>query len=148
MDTPTVPNPRNPSSQRNGSGSATPTMSPIPATMVRMAICGACTIGSLGDCWVAPGRNGRLIAVRRDTNRVCAVSRFPGLLIGKPLVAHKIRCLKLLAETMYYQSRDCDRSLGTGMHQQPAPWIRNKKGKMVQNRKYSSFKTSTQNWFK
>lgn len=92
-------------------------------------------IQTLGDVWVAPGMFGQLIAVSRETNRVCAVSRFPTPILGEALVEHKVRCIKLLGKTLCYQSHRDKLCRDINI---PEPYIKIY-GKLVRNPEYTAY---------
>lgn len=89
-----------------------------------------------GDIWCAPGFNGQMIAISRETNRVCAISRIPiPPLTGAGLLHFKKCCVKLLSETMSYQSIN-----DTKPGDVPKKFVRQQyTGKMIRNPEYNDY---------
>jgi CubicO group peptidase (beta-lactamase class C family) len=65
-----------------------------------------------GDIWCAPGFNGQLIAMSRETNRVVAISRTPIPMDAETLVNYKKSVIKLLGKTMSYTNLPNESSNG------------------------------------
>ena len=92
-----------------------------------------------GDIWCAPGFNGQLLAISRETNRVVAISRFPKPMNGETLVRFKKYAIKLLGKTMSYNTIENEkRELNC---QIPIKYIRRRDGIMVLNPDYVDYRT-------
>ncbi len=104
-----------------------------------------------GDIWCAPGFNGQLLAISRDTNRVVAISRFPKPMDGDTLVHFKQCAIKLLGKTMSYQMSGNDGSESDGIGDSasslpdgpPRKYIR-QNGAMVLNQEYVDYMKNEQ----
>jgi len=89
---------------------------------------------TLGDVWCAPGFNGQMIAMSRETNRVVAISRSPIPPLGGDTLRFKKAVIKLLSPTM------CYKPLSAGPECIPKKYVKNPRdGKMIRNEEYTRF---------
>jgi CubicO group peptidase (beta-lactamase class C family) len=100
----------------------------------------------VGDIWCAPGFNGQLIAISRETQRVVAISRTPIPMDGETLADFKKSAIRLLSKTMSFEHHASNASPGNsttatggdGDEIIPDTYIR-KNGRMVRNPAYIEY---------
>ena len=94
----------------------------------------------VSDVWVAPGFNGQLIAVCKETDRVCAISRLPiPPITGEALIDYKKITIKLLSKTITYHSSQNDGKDTNQTKGMPHTYIKDTQGKMIRNPEYDQF---------
>ena len=90
-----------------------------------------------GDIWCAPGFNGQIIAMSRDTNRVVAISRKPVPMSSETLLHYKKQICKLLGKTMSYECMQSNSYCNDGV---PKKYFRDPNtNKMVRNPHYNEY---------
>ena len=96
---------------------------------------------TIDQVWVAPGFNGQMIALSKETNRVVAVSRLPTPMTNDNLLHYKQCIIKLLSPTRNYAP------LSAGPENIPKKFIKKTnhasgKSKMIRNPEYDRFMES------
>jgi CubicO group peptidase (beta-lactamase class C family) len=91
---------------------------------------------TIDDVWVAPGFNGQMIALSKETNRVVAISRLPIPMQCDDLIHYKKCVIKLLCPSRNYSQ------LTNGPEHVPKKFIKWKGKKMIRNPEYDRFMES------